>query len=451
MMARSEWCAYIKTIVLFLFVAVINYILYKYAFDRSPFKGDEASNTIKLLQIILNDNDNDKTINILFYLVTVVITTATLIVAFQFFSNHQIINDIERKNKELNEKFKENEYKISRMENAINKVESLAQSTSYPIIITTNNIIDFENYNCNEYGKFIKDSSIGYSKDNIQDQANWPSILFFARLAQSSLAEKTKIEMFLRQDSDQQDIARLVAVAACKSEEYTGDREEKNILLTLAIENYSSMQYKDHIDEINLASAYARRGMLYAFLPDSYDYEQADESFKKNIKLLDKEREKELIQNANYNWGLSWLARASIFKQNPEKWGSKSFKKAINKAENYLHEANKISSIADYALLTIYSLSKNMGQCKELTNKIESEFKSTDKCIRLPKQYRIYEDIDLDFIRNKNNQCLFDRFIALFRYKKDIYNKLINLTIENDERRTKQIEKEIESKKKQKV
>ena len=381
---------------------------------------NDILDVIQLFQVIVSDND--RATSRVFALVTVLIAAATLIVALQFIVNIRTMQEIERKGEELEREFAEKRSKISRIENAINKVESLAQATSYPLIIFTDNIKEDCFEYLEKYREYIKYCFVGYDKDHLKDKADWKKILFYTQQALYSFPQ------WRTQNNDlKENLNRFIAIAACKSEEYTGDREEKSILLSLAIDSFNSICHKDDVDNVNLASSYARRGMLYTFLPKSYDYEQADRLFKCAIMSMSRDgsEKKELIQNAYFNWGISWLARASIFKQDIKKWGIFHIEDAKDKAKNYLEKANKKSDMANYALLTLYSISEDIKECSELIDQLYSKFRNQDKPIRLPSLHRIYEDIDLDFIKNENEV---------------VYKRLITLTEANDKRKREYIE-----------
>lgn len=391
-------------------------------FPALPKEISNPNNTIDIIQLFQAIiSDNDRATSRVFALVTVLIAAATLIVALQFIVNIRTMKEIERKGEELEKEFAEKKSKIFRMENAINKVESLAQATSYPLIVFTDNIKKeiFKDLkeNLKNYEQNIEYFFAGYDRDHVKDKADWKKILFYTQQALCFFSQCSK------NNELKENLNRLIAIAACKSEDYTGDREEKSILLSLAIDSFNSIQNKDDVDNVNLASSYARRGMLYAFLPRSYDYEQADQLFERTITSMERdgsEEKKELIQNAYFNWGVSWLARASIFKQNPKKWGESCLDDAKINAENYLEKANKASGMANYALLTLYSISEDTKKCIELIDCLDSQFKHQKKSIRLPSLHRIYEDIDLDFIKNEN---------------KGVYKKLLTLTEANDKRK----------------
>lgn len=81
--------------------------------------------------------------------------------------------------------------------------------------------------------------------------------------------------------------------------------------------------------------------------------------------------------------------------------------------------------MANYALLTLYSISEDIKECIELIDQLYSKFRNQDKPIRLPSLHRIYEDIDLDFIKNENEV---------------VYKRLITLTEANDKRKREYIE-----------
>lgn len=353
---------------------------------------------------------NDQATNRVFALVTVLIATATLIVALQFILNSRMMKELEQKGNKLKkdlekveDDFKDKQSKLTRIEEAISKVESFTQATSYPLHISMNIIKKTKNdfFNLDIYGKWIKNSFNGFSLDNLTDKADWQSVLFIARQVLASEAEKTDA------------VKRLVAVAACKSEECTGDREEKSILLTLAIDTFEDMKGADIEDEINLASAYARRGMLYSCLPRSSDYKKGDSIFEKvmnNANLNDDE----LKEKAFFNRGLSWLARASIFAKNTEEWGQDSFREARNFANDYLE---KMKPRSDYALLTLYSISQEKEKCEKMITSLEERFQKDNQSLPLPKLHRIKEDIDLKFIKDVDEK---------------LYLRLVELTAKND-------------------
>lgn len=381
-------------------------------------KSNNRIDVIQLFQEIVSDND--RATSRVFALVTVLIAASTLIVALQFIVNVRAMQEIERKGEELEKEFAEKKSKISRIEHAINKVESLAQATSYPLVISTDNIKKELIKDVEEYRKNIEYAFEGYDKDNIKDRADWKKILFYTQQALYSFSQRR-----VQNNELKENLNRFIAIAACKSEEYTGDREEKSILLSLAIDSFSSIQNKDNVDNVNLASSYARRGMLYTFLPKSYDYEQADRLFECTIMsmLRDKRKKINLIQTAYFNWGVSWLARTSILKQDTKEWVFFHIDAAKKNAKKYLEKANKAnkeSDMAAYALLTLYSISGDIKEFIKLIDYLDSKFRNQEEPIRLPSLHRIYEDIDLDFIKNEN---------------KAIYERLITLTEANDERK----------------
>lgn len=355
-------------------------------------------------------SDNDRATNRVFALVTVLIATATLIVALQFILNSRMMKELELRGNKLKEDlekiekdFMDKHSKLSQINEAINKIESFAQATSYPLHISMN-IIDKSQadfFGLDTYGVWIKNSFKNFSPDNLKDKADWNSVLFMARQAMASKDEQAD-------DA----IKRLVAVAACKSEECTGDREEKSILLSLAIDTFEMMNNQNPEDEVNLASAYARRGMLYACLPRNNDYKKADSIFEKVMSAS--LNDNELNQKAFYNRGLSWLFRASIFARNIEEWGQDSFREARSFAEEYL---GKTAPKSDYALLTLYSISKEKEKCKDMIISLEDRFQKNSESLPLPRLHRIKEDIDLKFIKDVDEE---------------LYLRLVTLTAKND-------------------
>lgn len=372
-----------------------------------PPAQSDADARIELFEAMLSNSD--RATNRVFALVTVLVAVATLIVALQFILNARMLKELERKANKLEKDFVGKESKLSQINEAIGKVENFAQAKSYPIQISLQKIFDdkpfFESFDT--YGVWIKNSFTGFNVDNLSDNADWNSILFMARQALVSQPDNAKLD----------NIKRLVAVASCKSEEFTGDREEKSILLTLAIKTFEGMVAKEPEDEVNLASAYARRGMLFACLPKSSDYKEADSIFGDVLKRNDASlQEGELRDKAYYNWGLSWLLRASLFKRNPEEWGKVPFNDAKYFAEDYL---KKRGQPALYALLTLYCISEDEAKCEVTIAKLEKCFDESTKSIPLPKLHRIKEDIDLQYIKEKNEK---------------LYSRLVALTKGNDER-----------------
>lgn len=403
---------------------------------------------IKLFETMLSNND--RATNRVFALVTVLVAVSTLIVALQFIVNTRMMKDFEDKKKELEddlEKVKDKKSEITKMHEEIVEnyknilpMEDIAKrgkdkldlllgigpAQSYPYRISFANL-PRENSFCFIDNVYMHALIFLLAKiDKTNTKNDWNTVLLLAKLANAEMTAKEKQDKSKAcQIHTPCNLDTVLIVSALQAEIQTDSRREKEELLGYAIDRLEERSTKDIFDQVNIASAYARKAMLFPRNTDSEDYDKADKLFNELstvlLELDDSDHHIELKTYAYYNRGVSHLARVAQ-RSRKEEGNSTKFELEIEHAKEFFEKANSLkekseNGIADYALLSLYSLTKNYDACKNAIKQFARLTERGEGHKFLPSPYRIDEDTDLDCLRNE---------------QKGLYEELYEVARKND-------------------
>lgn len=416
---------------------------------EAPPPGQADSDTrIKLFETMLSNND--RATNRVFALVTVLVAVSTLIVALQFIVNTRMMKDFEDKKKEFEddlEEVKGKKSEIAKMHKEIAEkyinilpMEDIAKrgkdkldlllgigpAQSYPYRISFANL-PRENIFCSINNVYMYELIFLLATiDDTNTKNDWNTVFLLAKLVKAEVTAKEKQGKIRPcQKHTPCNLDTVLIVSSLQAEIQTDSRREKEELLGYAIDRLEERSTKDIFDQINIASAYARRAMLFPRNTDSEDYDKADKLFNElNPVLLgldDSDHHTELKTYAYYNRGVSHLARVAQISRK-EEGNSTKFELEVEHAKEFFEEANNLKEknekgIADYALLSLYSLTKNYDACKNAIKQFVRLTERSEYNKFLPSPYRIDEDTDLDYLRNE---------------QKELYKELYEVARKND-------------------